>query len=172
MGSVTPPVGREFDSFLYATVGEDANGMPLTVLSALARMDVDPWDEAAKLTQLPPEGAARKLSSLLGALKVASVADFDPAHIAVPLVALLPRPPEGAQSAASFATNTRGESSRVPLTVLYLASYVIFILLSNWLMGNLHASGQARPAVSSAAPIDEPATSAAGNAKSMIGGPP
>ena len=36
--------GCQFDQFLYASGGDDANGMPLTVLSALARMDVDPWD--------------------------------------------------------------------------------------------------------------------------------
>ena len=42
----TPRLGCEFDRFLYASVGDDNNGMPLTVLSALARMDVDPWEEA------------------------------------------------------------------------------------------------------------------------------
>jgi len=31
----TPRLGCEFDRFLYASVGEDNNGMPLTVLSAL-----------------------------------------------------------------------------------------------------------------------------------------
>jgi hypothetical protein len=35
------PLGSEFDSFLYAPIGEDGNGMPLSVLSALARLDVD-----------------------------------------------------------------------------------------------------------------------------------
>jgi len=75
MGAVTTPrLGREFDRFLYASVGDDQNGMPLTVLSALARMDVDPWEEASKLTQLPPESAVTQLASLLGALQNTSVA--------------------------------------------------------------------------------------------------
>ena len=64
--------------------------MPLTVLSALARMDVDPWEEASKLTQLPQESAVKQLASLLGALRNAPVAGLDPARIAAPLIALLP----------------------------------------------------------------------------------
>jgi hypothetical protein len=37
----------EFDDFLYAAIYTDKDGMPLSVLSALARMNVDPWEEAA-----------------------------------------------------------------------------------------------------------------------------
>ena len=48
----TARLGREFDKFLYASVGNDNDGMPLTVLSALARMDVDPWEEAVSYTHL------------------------------------------------------------------------------------------------------------------------
>ena len=66
----TARLGREYDKFLYASVGDDNNGMPLTVLSALARVDVDPWEEASKLTRLPPGSAATQLASLLGALRV------------------------------------------------------------------------------------------------------
>jgi hypothetical protein len=43
----TSPLGSEFDGFLYARIGEDSNGMLLSVLAALARLDVDPWEEAA-----------------------------------------------------------------------------------------------------------------------------
>jgi hypothetical protein len=59
---------REFDKFLYASVGDDNNGMPLTVLSALARMDVVPWEEASKLMLLPQETAVTQLVALLGSL--------------------------------------------------------------------------------------------------------
>ena len=50
---------REFDDFLYAAIGADRNEMPLTVLSALSRLDVDPWEEAAELSELPQDTAAR-----------------------------------------------------------------------------------------------------------------
>jgi hypothetical protein len=41
-------LGPEFENFLFAPIGEDSNGMVLSVLSALARLDIDPWQEAAK----------------------------------------------------------------------------------------------------------------------------
>jgi len=41
--------GSEFNDFLFAPIGEDKNGMLVSVLSGLARSDVDPWQEAAKL---------------------------------------------------------------------------------------------------------------------------
>ena len=88
----TPRLGCEFDGFLYASVGEDNNGMPLTVLSALARVDVDPWEEASKLTHLPQESAVIQLASLLDALRNAPVTGVDPAHGAAALIALLPLP--------------------------------------------------------------------------------
>jgi hypothetical protein len=62
----TPRLGCQFDRFLYASVGEDSNGMPLTVLSALARVDVDPWEEASKLTQLPRASASKCARGRLG----------------------------------------------------------------------------------------------------------
>jgi hypothetical protein len=39
--------------------------MPLSVLSALARLDVDPWEEAAKLSELPKDTAAQRLASFI-----------------------------------------------------------------------------------------------------------
>jgi Acetokinase family len=82
-------MGCEFDRFLYASVGNDSDGMPLTVLSALERMDVDPW--ASKLTQLSQESAVTELASLLGAFRNAPVVGLDPARVSASLIALLPR---------------------------------------------------------------------------------
>ena len=36
---------REFDDFLFARLNEDSDDMPLSVLSVLARLGVDPWQE-------------------------------------------------------------------------------------------------------------------------------
>ena len=84
-------LGSEFDDFLFAPIGEDRNGMLLSVLSALARLDFDPWEEAAKLAQLPEETATRKLASLIAALPDGPAARPDPGMIAPRLIALLPR---------------------------------------------------------------------------------
>jgi hypothetical protein len=82
-------IGCEFDKFLHATIGDD-DGMPLTVLSALARLNVDPWEEAAKLTRLTEQCAVARLAALLGALRHGPLLCPDPAGIAAPLIALLP----------------------------------------------------------------------------------
>jgi hypothetical protein len=37
---------REFDAFLCASFGEEMNGMALSVMSAFARRNLDPWQEA------------------------------------------------------------------------------------------------------------------------------
>jgi hypothetical protein len=58
-------LGAEFDDFLFAPIGKDRNGTPLSVLSALARLDIDPWQEADKLSQLPGETAVQRLTSLI-----------------------------------------------------------------------------------------------------------
>ena len=58
----------EFDNFLFALIGADRNHMPVSVLSALARLDVDPWEVAAELTELSKDAAAHKLASLFARL--------------------------------------------------------------------------------------------------------
>jgi hypothetical protein len=60
--------GSEFNDFLFAPICEDRNGMSVSVLSGLARSDVDPWQEAANLAQLPEETATQRLTALIGAL--------------------------------------------------------------------------------------------------------
>jgi hypothetical protein len=83
-------LGPEFDDFLFATIGADQNGGYLSVVSALARMDLDPWAEAAKLTKLPVEIATQKLAAIIAALQEIPAARQEPRKIAARLVALLP----------------------------------------------------------------------------------
>jgi hypothetical protein len=85
-------LGTEFDDFLFASIGEDCNGMQVSVLSGLARSDVDPWLEAAKLAQLPGETAAERLATFIGALPDRATPHPDSRTIATRLIALLPRP--------------------------------------------------------------------------------
>jgi hypothetical protein len=84
-------LGSEFNDFLFAPIGEDRSGMLLSVLSALARQDIDPWQEAANLAGLPRATATQRLASLIAALPDEPSADRDPGTIAARLVALLPR---------------------------------------------------------------------------------
>jgi hypothetical protein len=54
-----------YDGFLYAAVAEDADGMPLSVVSALARANMDPWIEAARLSSMPIGAAETSLAETL-----------------------------------------------------------------------------------------------------------
>jgi len=84
-------LGPEFDDFLFAPIGEERNGMLLSVVSALARLDVDPWQETARLAQLPGASATQRLAWLVAALPDRPSAHQDPRTIAARLIGLLPR---------------------------------------------------------------------------------
>ena len=53
-------IHSEFNEFLFASIGDDENDMPLSVLSALIRLDIDPWEEAKRLSILPSGIAAAR----------------------------------------------------------------------------------------------------------------
>lgn len=82
----------DLDAFLYASIGQDKNGVPLSMLSVFARRDTDPWEEAAKLCRLSKASAVSELSAMLdvGAGAPNSPAPYDQALLAARLVALLP----------------------------------------------------------------------------------
>ncbi len=90
--SLTGP-GSQFDVFLFALVGEDSNGLPLSVVSALARMDIDPWEEAAKLAELPPDIAIQRLTDLFSAIPDETLGSSERSVIANRLIALLQHRP-------------------------------------------------------------------------------
>jgi hypothetical protein len=82
--------GSEYDAFLFAPIGEERNGMLLSVLSALARLDLDPWREAAELAGMPRQIAKQRLTSLIQSLPVGPQTRPKPEAISTRLIALLP----------------------------------------------------------------------------------
>ena len=88
---VIAPLRPEFDKFLYASIGDSTDGMPTSVLSALARQNLDPWEEAAKLAQLSRESAISRLTGLISTETSGLPAVPASAAVAARLVALLPR---------------------------------------------------------------------------------
>ena len=54
----------QFEAFLIAPIGLQQNGMLLSVLSALARLDIDPWHEAASLAKMSTEAATERMRLL------------------------------------------------------------------------------------------------------------
>jgi len=81
----------EFGAFLYASIGEDQKGMPLSVVSALTRLDIDPWQEAARLSALRAEEAVSALAQTIDRLPEVRREFWDAKRIAAGLIALLPR---------------------------------------------------------------------------------
>ena len=133
-------VGSEFDDFLFATIGEDRNGTPLSVLSALARRDVDPWQEAAELARLPGKTSTRRLASLIAALPDGSSARLDTGTIAARLIALLPR---GASSNVPSRQTLSGVGAVAnPRAVIYVIFYAIFIASMMGIVASRQPSAQ------------------------------
>ena len=62
--ALSPLIGSEFDDFLGALIGEDQNGTELTVLSAFARLNVDPWRESNEPRSNAAECGSRPIESI------------------------------------------------------------------------------------------------------------
>ena len=58
----------DLNGFLFAEVGVEASGMRLSVLSTLARLGVDPWQEAGRLAKLPRAAAVDGLARMIAAM--------------------------------------------------------------------------------------------------------
>jgi hypothetical protein len=136
------PHGSEFETFLFAPIGDDRNGMLLSVLSGLARSDIDPWQEAAKLALMPVETATRRLESFIAALPDGPNGRRDAGSIAARLIALLPHPN---RSNIPLRETLGGNGKKAgSWAVIYMVSYVIVMAL---IMGTQYiASGHQQPA--------------------------
>ena len=89
---MTAALRNDFDAFLYAPVGDDANGFPVTMLTVLARLGIDPWEEAEALAALPTESALQRLAARLEAMPNAPASAAATVDVASRLIKLLHRP--------------------------------------------------------------------------------
>jgi hypothetical protein len=96
-----------YDRFLFAPICEEANGMQLSVLSALARFDVDPWEEATRLAAMPKAMAERTLVSALDRVLGKSRNPSETEVIAARLVQLLPHRGEGVTTTEAARVGTQ-----------------------------------------------------------------
>ena len=121
----TLSLGSEFDGFLRASIGEDRNGMPLNVLSLLARSGTDPWQEAAILARLSGAVATERLASLIAALPDEALEKRESGMIAARLIMLLP-PPSKARAPWRNAL-FHGGSATDPWAMKYFFFYLIIM---------------------------------------------
>ena len=93
----------ELNDFLFAVIGEEENGAELTVLSAFSRLGLDPWKEAARLSELPKQAATDVLMGLIADFPSGDGKISESLKIASRLVKLLP------ESGSRFARPAAGE---------------------------------------------------------------
>lgn len=123
--------GTPFDGFLYATLGEDSRGYAVSVLSALARLQLDPWDEAADLADLPRTGAQARLEGLLA--RFADVPALARDSAARRLVALLPQSSGRAAGSPVAAV--------LPAGLLSVLGPVVALMVVVWMLAQVFGLG-------------------------------
>lgn len=127
---MTATLSTDFDHFLFAPIGEGAAGIPVTVLSALARLDLDPWEEAANLFRLAAAPATERLASLLAL----------PETTASRLVKLLQESPtKRARAPEAPSRGAEATSTQRSNTTIYYLAALIFMLVGLWAMAVGHS---------------------------------
>ena len=152
MTSSPSSLSPSFNAFLFATVCEGRDEAPVSVISALARLDLDPWTEAAELASMPAAGAAERLSSLLAGVSDGPAALPDRETLAARLVGLLPTPVKTNAKPGAGTAAVLGSPYLQSLGVMWLI-ILAFMALSAWVApapaGGAHGSASI-PAATSA----------------------
>ena len=118
-------LGRsELSAFLFAPIGVEQNGMTLSVISGLARLGVDPWAEAARLSGLPGPAAIEALARKIAAISGGSWKP-EAGNIAERLIRLLP---QGTGAAAPPDAPATDRGTRKP--ALRAPGWLIWVLLA------------------------------------------
>lgn len=143
-----------YNAFLFAEVGEEHAGVSLTVLSALTRLGFDPWQEAARLSDLPRDTAARAFAVTIAMLPEGDWKAEDSEAIATRLVGWLPEhsakavPPVKAAAAVEQARvggwKMRPELVRT-LAWGVLVAALLYFAVSYFSTNNLELSQRAPP---------------------------
>ena len=144
---MTVALRTDLDAFLYAPIADDPNGMPLTMISALGRLGVDPWAEAADIHALSRESATEKVTSLLSAVPHGPSPGADTATLAARLVELLHSKPRvgavltgAAPSASTSAIATFALQPRLTRWAIYSVVALTVLLVGQWALTDRDAA--------------------------------
>jgi hypothetical protein len=125
--------GTPFDRFLYASVGEDRNGNVVTVLSTLARLGVDPWDEAADLSDLACADARNRLGALLSRFNDVPALVREHGSMTARLLELLPKT-SGRETIQGAVMSAPAIASRMgPILTILM---IILLLVQTFFLGS------------------------------------
>jgi hypothetical protein len=118
-------LGPEFNDFLFAPIGMERNGKSLSVISAMARLDLDPWAEAKILSQLPAVSATQKLTSFIDGLQKTPAAPDVDRMIASQLIALLPGHTRTKMAAKAASVNAAAIEPRFSLLLFFVSMTIM-----------------------------------------------
>lgn len=107
--------------------------MPLSVLSALARVGLDPWQEAATLAGLPGDAAIQRLTASIAELPGGTPARPGPVTNIAALIAFLPR------RAGPAIPSHRGLFGAAPKPRSLAIAYALLMILmmgTQWMIAN------------------------------------
>src|SRR5690349_14587721 len=123
----------DLNAFLFADVGTELNGSPLTILSILARRGEDPWAEAARLAKLPKVEAFDGLMQIMSKMPLGPQAVRNVGATVSRVIQLLPEPTRKPVQAINGAVANAALSRWVPIALLCasLAFGLISMLMMN-----------------------------------------
>jgi hypothetical protein len=109
------------NEFLFAEVGDEVNGSPLTILSVLARLGQDPWIEAARLARLPKAAIIDCLATSISQMPLCPQALTDARATAAKLTLLLPSQASSRPPGETISLGKSALAGWIPLAVLFAA---------------------------------------------------
>ncbi|MCZ4354588.1 hypothetical protein O4H61_18890 [Roseovarius aestuarii] len=125
-----------FERFLAAPVGEDRTGTSVSVLSMLARLNVDPWIEAADLAKMQEAPARQRLVALLARFEDVPTLLPDQGRVASGLLAFLPN---RAKTTGPSESGSVAQSVKLPTgaPVYWIIAAALFLV---WIWRLAHGS--------------------------------
>ena len=98
----------DLEAFLLAEIGTEPSGMPLTVLSMLARCGEDAWEKAGHLATLRGPVATNELARIILQSQTRTGGIAEATAIATRLVPLLPSQADASNSAGKLKPGASG----------------------------------------------------------------
>jgi hypothetical protein len=128
------PLRPEFDNFLFAAVGAERDGIQLSVVSALTRLGLDPWEEAGRLASLGTGEAIEQLARLIAELPGGCRPLVEARELAGSLIERLPkrdadRPAPLIKACSSYRRPTASRQSYYWVILALMAAVAIGIIL-------------------------------------------
>jgi hypothetical protein len=140
------PLRPDLDKFLHAAVGEERDGVPLTMISALVRLGLDPWDEAGRLSALKKPEAGEQLAQTIVRLTGTRWPFPEARRIADGLIELLP-------TGARVREVAGGSRSKYPTIAPGKTFWLVSLLIVAAALASMIAAGEL-PFVGNRAPSE------------------